>query len=147
MWKLLVAVLTVGVLVLVVARLRTTANRARFLQQAGLVLMAIFTLVGVAWIAAEMFSDPGGWRAGGLVAMWFVPLAILLVISWYRVAWRRSCSASSPRVLSASASGSPPTPRRGEHSKTTTDPCEPSLRSSLLLQSRSWVGGDHCQPV
>jgi hypothetical protein len=87
MWKLLVAVVTVGALVLMLARLRTTANRARFLRQAGLVLMAMFTLVGVAWIAGEVFSDPGGWRAGGLVAMWFVPLAILLVISWYRVAW------------------------------------------------------------
>jgi hypothetical protein len=35
MWKLLVAVLTVGVLVLVVARLRTTANRARFCSRLG----------------------------------------------------------------------------------------------------------------
>jgi cytochrome bd-type quinol oxidase subunit 2 len=80
MWKFLVALATVGAVVLVLARLRSTADRARFLQRAGLVLTAIFTVVGAAWLAAEAFTDPGGWKAAGLVAMWLLPLAVLLAI-------------------------------------------------------------------
>jgi hypothetical protein len=87
MWKFLVALAIAGAVVLVLARLRSTADRARFLRRAGLVLMAMFTVVGAVWIAAEAFADPGGWRAAGLVAMWLVPLVVLLAISWYRVTW------------------------------------------------------------
>jgi hypothetical protein len=77
MWKLLVAVATVGALVLVVARLRTTANRARFLQQAGLVLMAMFTLVGVAWIAGEVPVEQAG-DARGVVHVHLVAVGHLV---------------------------------------------------------------------
>lgn len=92
MWTFLVAQAIVGAVVivgavLVLARLGSTADRARFLQRVGLVLMAIFTVVGTAWLAAEAFTDPGGWNAAGLVAMWLVSLVVLLAIAWYRVAW------------------------------------------------------------
>ena len=87
MWKILAALAIVGVVALLVAGFRTTADRQRFLQRSGLVLMGVFTFVGGAWAGAEAFADPGGWRAAGLVAIWLVPLAVLLVISWYRVTW------------------------------------------------------------
>jgi hypothetical protein len=87
MWKSLVALVIVAALVLLLASSRTTIDRAQLLRRAGLVLMAAFTFVGAVWIAGEAFADPGGWRAAGLVAMWLVPLAVLLAISWYRVAW------------------------------------------------------------
>jgi len=87
MWKFLVVLAIVAAVVLLLAWSRTTVDRAQFLRRAGLVLMAVFTFVGAVWIAGEAFADPGGWRAAGLVAMWLVPLAVLLAISWYRLAW------------------------------------------------------------
>lgn len=87
MWKFLVALAIVAAVVLVLARLRPPPDRARFLRQAGLLLMAVYTFAGAVWIAGEAFIDPGGWRAVTLVAAWLVPLAVLLTIAWYRVAW------------------------------------------------------------
>lgn len=84
MWKLFVGLAVAAAVLLVLAWLRTAADRALFLRRAGLVLMAVFTVVGAAWIAAEAFADPGGWRAAGLVAAWLVPLTVLLAASRYR---------------------------------------------------------------
>lgn len=87
MWKFLVALAILAAVVLVLARLRPPPDRMRFLQRAGLLLMATYTFAGAVWIAGEAFIDPGGWRAVTLVATWLVPLAVLLATAWYRVAW------------------------------------------------------------
>ncbi|TCC20574.1 hypothetical protein [Kribbella sindirgiensis] len=49
--------------------------------------MAVFTVVGALWIAAEAFADPGGWPAAGLTATWLVPLIGLSIVAWQRIAW------------------------------------------------------------
>lgn len=88
MWKALIALAIVGgAVVFLLAGLRTTTDRPRFLRRIGLGLIAVSTFVGAVWIAAETFTDPGGWRGAGLVAMWLVPLVALSAIAWYRVAW------------------------------------------------------------
>lgn len=84
MWKLLVGLTLAAAVLLVLVWLRTPTDRALFLRRAGLVLMAVFTVVCAAWATAEAFTDPGGWRAAGLVAAWLVPLLVLLAVSWYR---------------------------------------------------------------
>ncbi|HEU4425623.1 MAG TPA: hypothetical protein VFR67_24070 [Pilimelia sp.] len=84
MWKLLVGLAIAVAVVVVVAWLRTAADRVLFLRRSGLVLMAVWTVVGAAWIVAETFTDPGGWSAAVLIAAWLVPLAALLAVTWYR---------------------------------------------------------------
>ncbi|HEU4422958.1 MAG TPA: hypothetical protein VFR67_10550 [Pilimelia sp.] len=84
MWKVLVGLAVAVTVVIVVAWRRTAADRVLFLRRSGLVLMAVWTVVGGAWIAAEMFADPGGWPAVVLIAAWLAPLAALLAVTWYR---------------------------------------------------------------
>ena len=86
MWKLLAALALAGAAMVLVAGLRTAADRAAFLRRAGLGLIAVFTLVAIGWIAAAAFTDPGGWLAAGIVALYLVPLVVLSALAWYRVA-------------------------------------------------------------
>lgn len=86
MWMFLAVLAIASAVVALLALLHAKAGRARFLQRAGLLLTGVFTFLGAAWIVGEAFTDPGGWQAVGLVALWLVPLAVLLAISWYRVA-------------------------------------------------------------
>ena len=60
---------------------------ARFLKWAGFTVMALSTLIAGIFIVGETFSDPGGWKAAGLVAAWAVPLAVLAALAWYRPGW------------------------------------------------------------
>ena len=53
---------------------RDRSSRARFLRRAGFILMALITFFFGAFIVGETFTDPGGWEAAGLVALWVVPL-------------------------------------------------------------------------
>jgi hypothetical protein len=62
-------------------------ERARFLKRSGFTLMALSTLFFGAFIVGETFTDPGGWKAVGLVAAWAVPLAGLAAVAWYRPDW------------------------------------------------------------
>lgn len=91
MWKQLVTAvvltLVLGVVVGLSTWLRPPALRARLLQRIGLGLMAVFTLIGTAWIAAEAFADPGGWQGALLVTFWLVPMGTLFAIVWYRTEW------------------------------------------------------------
>ena len=52
---------------------RDRSSRARFLRRAGFILMALITFFFGAFIVGETFTDPGGWEAAGLVALWVVP--------------------------------------------------------------------------
>jgi hypothetical protein len=87
MWKLWVLLAILGVAAVLAGRLRPAAARPRFFRQAGLVLAAGLGLIGGGWFGAEVFADPGGWRATGLVAGVLVPVAGLLLVAWYRPAW------------------------------------------------------------
>lgn len=60
---------------------------ARFLKWAGFTLMTLSALIAAIFIAGDTFSDPGGWKAAGLVAAWAVPLAVLAALAWYRPGW------------------------------------------------------------
>jgi hypothetical protein len=57
---------------------------ARFLKWAGFTVMALSTLIAGVFIVGETVTDPGGWKAAGLVAAWAVPLAVLAALAWYR---------------------------------------------------------------
>ena len=58
------------------------AARGRALRRGGLGLTIVFTVLASLFIGGETFSDPGGWAAVGLVALWFVPMAILAAFAW-----------------------------------------------------------------
>jgi hypothetical protein len=60
---------------------------ARFLKWAGFTVMALSTLIAGVFIVGETFTDPGGWKAAGLVAAWAVPLAVFAALAWYRPGW------------------------------------------------------------
>jgi len=49
--------------------------------------MALSTFFFGAFIIGDTFTDPGGWKAAGLVAVWAVPLAGLTALSWFRPGW------------------------------------------------------------
>lgn len=80
-----VAIAIVGVIFFL--RHREKAMRALFLKRAGFALMALFTLFFGLFIVGETFTDPGGWEALGLVALWAVPLVALGAMTWYRPEW------------------------------------------------------------
>lgn len=77
----------VGVAVVLFVRQRDPAKRARLLRRSGFALMALFTVFFGLFAIGETFSDPGGWKALGLVALWVVPLAVMLALVWYRPGW------------------------------------------------------------
>lgn len=66
---------------------------ARFLKWAGFAVMALFTCFAVAFTIGETFTDPGGWKAAGLVAAWAVPLMVLAALAWFRPGWAVSVCA------------------------------------------------------
>lgn len=47
-------------------------------------LMALFGLLGGAFVIGEVFTDPGGWTAFWLSALWVVPLVALSVLALLR---------------------------------------------------------------
>jgi hypothetical protein len=63
------------------------AKRAVLLRRAGFGLMALSTFFFGAFVIGDTFTDPGGWKAAGLVAAWAVPLAGLAALSWFRPGW------------------------------------------------------------
>ena len=65
-------------------RHRDRASRARYLRRAGFILMALIAFFFGALIVGETFTDPGGWEAAGLVALWAVPLIAGILVAWYR---------------------------------------------------------------
>lgn len=75
------------VIAVVFARQLDRVKRARFLKRAGFTLTALSACFIGAFIAGETFTDPGGWKAAGLVAAWAVPLAGLAAAAWHRPGW------------------------------------------------------------
>lgn len=60
---------------------------ARFLKLAGFAMMALSTCIAAIFIIGEIFTDPGGWKAAGLIAAWAVPLVVLAALAWFRPGW------------------------------------------------------------
>jgi hypothetical protein len=69
------------------ARTRETWKRARLLKRAGFTLMAFTTAFFGLFIIGEAFSDPGGWKAAGLVSAWLFPLVAVAALAWLRPGW------------------------------------------------------------
>ncbi len=83
----LVVALAAGFVIVALVRRPDPLKRAVLLRRTGFGLMALFSFLFGAFIIGETFSDPGGWKAAGLVAAWAVPLAVLAVLSWLRPGW------------------------------------------------------------
>ena len=84
-----VVVIVAAIVLVIAASLRQPdpVKRAISLRRAGFTCMALFTFIFGAFIIGDTFTDPGGWKAAGLVAAWAVPLAGLAALAWYRPGW------------------------------------------------------------
>ncbi|HEX2499469.1 MAG TPA: hypothetical protein VHO00_11780 [Actinomycetes bacterium] len=62
----------------------TESQVVRGLTIMAMVLAGLFGLLAVMFTAGETFADPGGWEAVGLIALWLVPLIVLLGLALAR---------------------------------------------------------------
>lgn len=86
---LLIALLPIAAVLVHWRRHADSNERARFAKRVGgLYVGAIAVLLGL-FLAGEALSDPGGWRGLALVASWFVPVACIGLLAWYKPAWGR----------------------------------------------------------
>jgi len=76
------AIVVVAV-VMVMTREQQPQQRATALQRAGAAVMAVFTVLGGAFIAANALQDPGGNTGLLITATWVVPMLILAVSAWF----------------------------------------------------------------
>ena len=79
-------VLIVGVLVALAAfffaRHGNPVRRARILRRTGFTLMVLNVAFFGTFLTGDTFSDPGGWRAIGLIAIWLIPMVALGLLAW-----------------------------------------------------------------
>jgi len=87
MLSVFVVAIVIGLAIAAIVRQPDPVKRAILLRRSGFGLMAPSTVVFAAFIIGETFTDPGGWKAAGLVAAWAVPLAGLAALSWLRPGW------------------------------------------------------------
>ena len=76
------AIVVVAV-VMVMTREQQPQQRATALQRAGAAVMAVFTVLGGAFIAGNALQDPGGNTGLLITATWVVPMLILAVAAWF----------------------------------------------------------------
>ena len=76
------AIVVVAV-VMVMTREQHPQQRATALQRAGAAVMAVFTVLGGAFIAGNALQDPGGNTGLLITATWVVPMLILAVAAWF----------------------------------------------------------------
>ena len=76
------AIVVVAV-VMVMTREQQPQQRATALQRAGAAVMAVFTVLGGTFIAANALQDPGGNTGLLITATWVVPMLILAVSAWF----------------------------------------------------------------
>ena len=79
---LLLVIIVIGAVYF--AKHRDPADRARFLRLAAFRLMAFAAAVFAIFVIGETISDPGGWAAAGLIALWLIPLGALGALGWFR---------------------------------------------------------------
>lgn len=87
MFFVIVVAIAIAIAIVALVRQPDPVKRAPLLRRAGFTWMALFTFLFGTFVAGETFSDPGGWKAAGLVAAWAVPLAGLAALAWYRPGW------------------------------------------------------------
>ena len=87
-------VLIVGVLVTIAvyffARRGNPVRRARILRRTGFTLMVLNVAFFGTFLTGDTLSDPGGWKAIGLIAIWLIPLVALGLLAWFypdRTGW------------------------------------------------------------
>ena len=78
---LLPVVVVVAWAVVYLIRTKEPPKRARFLKTAGLALLGLFSAFIGMFIVGDTFTDPGGWEAAGYVAIWLVPLVLLVLLA------------------------------------------------------------------
>ena len=83
----IVVAIAIAFMIVAVVRPSDLAKRAVVLRRAGFWLIALSACFIGAFIIGETFTDPGGWKAAGLVAVWAVPLAGLATLAWFRPGW------------------------------------------------------------
>ncbi|MET1064086.1 MAG: hypothetical protein ABWX85_03870 [Arthrobacter sp.] len=76
------AIVVVAV-VMVMTREQQPQQRATALQRAGAAVMAVFTVLGGTFIAANALQDPGGNTGLLIIAAWVLPMLILAVAAWF----------------------------------------------------------------
>jgi hypothetical protein len=59
-------------------------SSSKTLKYVAFTLMAVFGLLGAAFVIGETFTDPGGWTAVWVSALWVVPLVGLSVFALLR---------------------------------------------------------------
>lgn len=63
-----------------------TSEPGTGIRRVALGLTIAWTVLGGLFVVGETFSDPGGWAAVGMVAIWLVPLAGAWLLAWNRPA-------------------------------------------------------------
>ena len=56
----------------------------KILMVVALFVMGLFALLAGLFIIGEAVADPGGWVGVGLIALWLVPLVVLVWFAWQR---------------------------------------------------------------
>jgi hypothetical protein len=87
MFAVLMVAIAITLVIVAAVRQPDPVKRAAALRRAGLGLMAVSAFFFGAFLIGDTFTDPGGWKAAGLVAAWAVPLAGLTALSWLRPGW------------------------------------------------------------
>lgn len=80
------ALIVVGV-ILLIRRHRDPDQRALVLKRTGMWIMGGLALFFGVFAIGETLSDPGGWKAVGMISAWLGPLAVLGLIGWFRPDW------------------------------------------------------------
>ena len=80
-------ILVIILAVVLLARRPDPVQGARILKRIGFGVVAFITALFGLFLAGETFTDPGGWKAIGLIAAWAIPLAALAALAWYRPGW------------------------------------------------------------
>ena len=85
------AIVVVAVVMgIVLARQKDPQRRATALKRTGAAIMALFTALGVMFVAGYALDDPGG-TAGLLMTLtWVAPLLILAALAWFSACRRLS---------------------------------------------------------
>jgi hypothetical protein len=87
LFTIAIGIVVLGAAVVFFRRVAHPGRRARFLKRAGIVVMGVPGGFLLLFVVGEMFTDPGGLQAAGLVAAWFVPLIVIMVLAWTKPAW------------------------------------------------------------
>jgi len=87
MTRFLVVLIPLAIVVTFAISFRRVSDRAKqasILTWVGFSLVVAFVAFVVLFLTGETVSDPGGWKAVGLIAAWLLPLVGLSLVAFYR---------------------------------------------------------------